>query len=121
MKFNLIRGLYTHSILSLLWMKLISQTIFIYCSEKLNKMFWDTLVMLTFFQKLQSVICKDKSNEMQQRIKIFIIPYLYEAQHVSGDTPPVIRSLKLHWQPLVFYTWKVVGHAVGGRCQERCA
>ena len=32
----------------------------------------------------------------------FIIPYLYEAQHVSGDTPPIIRSLKLHWQPLVW-------------------
>jgi hypothetical protein len=30
----------------------------------------------------------------------FIIPYLYEAQHVSGDTPPNIRSLKLHWQPV---------------------
>jgi hypothetical protein len=28
----------------------------------------------------------------------FIIPYLYEAQHVSGDSPPIIRSLKLHWQ-----------------------
>jgi len=38
----------------------------------------------------------------------FIIPYLYEAQHVSGDTPSIIRILKLHWQPLVFYTWKVV-------------
>jgi hypothetical protein len=23
----------------------------------------------------------------------FFIPYLYEAQHVSGDTPPIIRSL----------------------------
>jgi hypothetical protein len=44
----------------------------------------------------------------------FIIPYLYEAQHVSGDTPSIIRSLKLHWQPLVFYTWKVVGRVVGG-------
>jgi len=31
----------------------------------------------------------------------FIIPYLYEAQHVSGDTLHIIRSLKLHWQPLV--------------------
>ena len=38
----------------------------------------------------------------------FIIPYLYEAHHVSGDTPPIIRSLKLHWKPLVFHTWKVV-------------
>jgi hypothetical protein len=27
----------------------------------------------------------------------FIIPYLCETQHVSGDTPPIIRSLKLHW------------------------
>jgi hypothetical protein len=25
-----------------------------------------------------------------------VIPYLYEAQHVLGDTPPIIRSLKLH-------------------------
>ena len=33
------------------------------------------------------------------------------------DTPPIIRSLKLHWQPLVFHKWKVVGHVVGGRCQ----
>ena len=39
--------------------------------------------------------------------KIFI-PYLYETQRVSGDTPPIIGSLKLHWQPLVFHTWKVV-------------
>jgi hypothetical protein len=46
-----------------------------------------------------------------------VILYLYEAQHVSGDTPPISRSLKLHWQPLVFYTWKVVGRVVGGRCR----
>ena len=46
-----------------------------------------------------------------------IIPYIHEAQHVSDDTPPIIRSLKLHWQPLVFHTWKVVGHVVGGRCR----
>jgi hypothetical protein len=47
----------------------------------------------------------------------FIVPYLYEAQHVSDDTPPIIRSLKLHWQPLVFHTWKAVGRVNGGRCQ----
>jgi hypothetical protein len=47
----------------------------------------------------------------------FIIPYLYEAQHVSGDTPPIIGRLKLHWQPLVFHTWKVDRRVVGGRCQ----
>jgi len=49
----------------------------------------------------------------------FIIPYLYEAQHVSDDTPPIIRRLKLHWQPLVFHTWKVVGRVDGGRCQAQ--
>jgi len=26
----------------------------------------------------------------------FFISYLYEAQHVSGNTPPIIWSLKLH-------------------------
>jgi hypothetical protein len=49
----------------------------------------------------------------------FIIPYLYEAQHVSGDTPPIIRSPKLHWQPLVFHTWKVVRRVAGGRSQAQ--
>ena len=43
----------------------------------------------------------------------FIIPYLYDAQHVSGDTPPIVRSLNLHWQPLVLHTWKVVGTLCG--------
>ena len=45
------------------------------------------------------------------------IPYLYEAQYVSGDTPPIIRSLKLHWQPLVLHVWKVAGRVVAGRSQ----
>jgi hypothetical protein len=51
----------------------------------------------------------------------FIISYSYEAQHVSGDTPPVIKGLKLYWQPLVFHTWRVDGRVAGGRCQARCA
>jgi len=54
---------------------------------------------------------------MQQCIKIFLILILDEAQHVSGDTPPIIRSLKLHKHPLVLHTWKVVRHAAVGRCQ----
>jgi len=67
-----------------------------------------------------STIHREKPNKMQECIKIFIIPYLYEAQHVSGETPPIIRSLKLHWQPLVFHTWKAVGCVVGGRCLAQC-
>ena len=50
---------------------------------------------------------------MQQCIKIFI-SYLYEAQHVSGDTQPIVKSLKLHWQPLVLHAWKIVGRVVAG-------
>ena len=30
---------------------------------------------------------------------------------------PSSGGLKLHWQPLVFHTWKVVGRVVGGHCQ----
>ena len=33
-----------------------------------------------------------------------------------GGVSPIIRSLKLHCQPLVFHTWQVVG-----RCQVQCA
>jgi len=54
---------------------------------------------------------------MQQCIEILLFLVLNEAQHVSGDTPPIIGSLKLHKQPLVLFTWNVVGHAVVGRCQ----
>jgi len=52
---------------------------------------------------------------MQQCIKILLFLILNEAQHVSGDTPPIIRSLKLHKQALVLHTWKAVGRAVVGR------
>jgi hypothetical protein len=49
----------------------------------------------------------------------FIILFLYEAQNVSGNTPPIIRSLKMHWQPLVFLTWKAVRRVVGGRFEAQ--
>jgi hypothetical protein len=54
---------------------------------------------------------------MQQYIKLLLFLILNEAQHVSGDTPPFIRSLNLHKQPLVLHTCKVVGRAVVGGCQ----
>jgi len=50
-------------------------------------------------------------------IKIFLFLILNDAQHVSDDTPPVIRSLKLHKQPLILHKWKVIKRAVVGRCQ----
>jgi hypothetical protein len=78
----------------------------------MNLMFVDPCIIVQFIKKIQQDATMYKN---------FITPYLYEAQLVSGDTPPVIRSLKLHWQPLVFHTWKVVGRVVGGRCQAQCA
>jgi len=59
----------------------------------------------------------EKPNKMQQCIKILLFLILNETQHVSGYTQPIIRSLKLHKQPLVLHTWKVFGRAVVGRCQ----
>jgi hypothetical protein len=72
------------------------------------------------FLKVHSTIHK-KTQQDATLYQNFIIPYLYEAQHIWGDTPPIIRSLKLHWQPLGFHTWKVVGRVVGGRCQAAYA
>jgi hypothetical protein len=68
-------------------------------------MFVDPCIIVKFIQKYPTR-CKIVSN--------FIIPCLCEAQHVSGDTRPIIRSLKLHWQSLVLHKWKVVGRVVGG-------
>ena len=59
-----------------------------------------------------STFLTEKPNKMQQSIKLLLFLILNEAQHVSGDTSPIIRSLKLHKQPLVLYTWKVVRRAV---------
>jgi hypothetical protein len=64
---------------------------------------------------------KEKIQQGATVYQNFIIPYLYKAQHVSGNTPPIIRSLKLHRQPLVFRMWNVVERVVGGRCQAHCA
>jgi hypothetical protein len=62
-----------------------------------------------------------KTQQDATGISKFIISYLDEAQHISGDTPSIIRSLKLHKQPLVLHTWKVVGRVAGGRCQAQHA
>ena len=58
-------------------------------------MFVDPCIKVKFIQK---------NSTRWNSVSTFIIPYLYEARHVSGDTPPIIRSLKLHYQPLVLHT-----------------
>jgi len=64
---------------------------------------------------------KENSNKMQQCIKILLFHIYMKLKMFWGDTPSIIRSLKLQWQPLVFHTWKVVGRVLGGRCQAHCA
>jgi hypothetical protein len=61
------------------------------------------------------------TEEIQQDATVYenFISYLYEAQHVSGDTLPIIRSLKLHYQPLILYKCRVVGRVVAGHCQRQ--
>jgi len=53
----------------------------------IDLMFVDPCIIVQFIQKNTT-----KCN----RVLKFIILYLYKFQHVSGDTPPIIRSLKLH-------------------------
>jgi hypothetical protein len=62
-----------------------------------------------------SKIHKEKSSKMQQCIKILLFRIYMKLSMFRATHPPIIRSLKLHWQPLVFHTWKVVGRVVGGR------
>ena len=58
------------------------------------------------------------TQKIQQGATVYqnFVSYLYEAQHISGDIPPIIRSPKLHYQPLVLHMWRVDGHVVAGRC-----
>jgi len=51
---------------------------------------------------------------MQQYI-IILLFHIY-MKLIMYDTPPTIKSLKLHWQHLAFHTWKVVGRVVCGHC-----
>jgi hypothetical protein len=77
----------------------------------------DEAVNLTFVDPCVTVRFIKKNQEDATLYQNFIISCLCEAQHVLGDTPPIIRSPKLHWQPLVFRTRKVDGREDGGRCQ----
>jgi hypothetical protein len=68
-----------------------------------------------------SKIHKGKSNKTQQCIKILLFHIYMKLIMFWGETPFIIRSLKLRWQLLVFHTWEVVGFVVGGGCQANCA
>jgi hypothetical protein len=68
-----------------------------------------------------SKIHKEKIQKDAKIIQILLFHIYMKLNHVSGDTPPTIRSPKLHWQPLVSHTWKTVGRVVVGHCQTQCA
>jgi len=82
------------------WFFIIYRLRLLYCRGKISLMFVDPCIKVQFIQK-NPTRCNSVSK--------FIIPYLYEAQQVSGVTPPIIRSLKLHWQPMVFIRERLLG------------
>ena len=53
-----------------------------------------------------------------QKFHKLITRNLYVAQHVSGVSPPIIRSIQLHWRPLVLPLagsgWIVVDRGLAG-------
>jgi hypothetical protein len=60
--------------------------------KEIHWMFVDSCIIVQFLQW--------NPNKMQQCIKTLLFLILNEAQHVWSDTPPIIRDLKLHKQPL---------------------
>ena len=55
--------------------------------KQIKKMFVDTFIIVYFTLKIPTR-CDSVSK--------FYFSYLYEARNVAGDTPPIIRSIKLH-------------------------
>jgi len=55
-------------------------------------------ICVTIFREEYLCISLLFAKKIQKDATVYqnFITYLYEAQHVSGDTPPNIRSLKLH-------------------------
>ena len=51
---------------------------------------------------------------MQQCIQVLF--RIYMKLNMFRATPPIIRSLKLHYQPLVLHRWKVYRRVVAGHC-----
>jgi len=103
-------------------LSIFSTNLFMCCLRLLGTIGTQRRNLLMFVDPCIIVQFMKKNPTRWNNISIFfIISYLYEAQHVSDNTPPIIRSLKLHWQPLIFHTWKDVGRVVGGRCQAHCA
>jgi hypothetical protein len=100
---------------------LIAFTLQQWLHEHVSMLRYTYIVSLTFVNPCIMVQFIKKNPTRCNSIWNFIIPYWYEAQYVSGDILPIIRSLKLHWQPLVFHMWKVVGCVFGGRFQAQCA
>jgi len=75
------------------------------------------LIILSSVKLSISLSDADSYRKIQKDAKMyqnFIIPYLYEARYVSGDTPPIIRSLKLHVQQPSTYEKPEAASAVLG-------
>ena len=66
--------------------------ILLFCSVNLKFNF----IQLTFVDPCIIVQFVQRNPTRCNSVSKFIIPYLYETQQVSGDTPPAIRSLNLH-------------------------
>jgi hypothetical protein len=70
-------------------------------------MFVDLCIIVQFIQKNPT-----RCNSVSE----FIIPYLYEDQHISGETAHH-QEPKTALAASCLHTWKVVRCVVAGRCQ----
>jgi hypothetical protein len=75
----------------------------------MNLTFLDPCIIVKFLQK---------KNQQDAAVYQNFIPYFNKAQHVSGDTPSIIRRLKLQNRSLVLHnTVEGCWTCSFGRCQ----
>jgi hypothetical protein len=128
---NIVRGIKKESdifelnFLWMLWQMTSNRILYIITAKNYKPHLWgkstnsllrnlNTVIML--FIKKNPTRCINVSNFYYS---IFIWSSTCFGRHTAHHQKP--KTVKLHWQPLIFHTWKVNGRVVGGLCQAHCA